>query len=90
MRNTYGSQDLKERCTRNRRMLQSGIEKYLGNLNGAWRCGIDQFGSKEDPALGSCEDGIKILIPKYAGSFFLAEGLFSKTALVHDVIWLMS
>jgi hypothetical protein len=38
----------------------------------------------------SCEDEMKTLIPKYAGSFYLAEGLFSKIALVHDFSWLMS
>jgi len=32
MRNTYRSQDLKKRCTRNRRMLESVIQMYLGNL----------------------------------------------------------
>jgi len=40
--------------------------------------------------VGSCEDEMKTLIPKYAESFFLAEGLFSKIALVHDVGWVMS
>jgi len=40
MRNTYGSQDLKKRCTRNRRILQSGIKMYLGNLK-TGREGVD-------------------------------------------------
>jgi hypothetical protein len=40
--------------------------------------------------MGSCEDEMKTLIPKYAGGFCLADGLLSKVALVHDVSWLMS
>jgi len=39
--------------------------------------------------VGCCEDEMKTLIPKCAGSFYLVEGLFSKTDLVHDVSWLM-
>jgi len=40
--------------------------------------------------VGSREDEMKTLFPKYAEIFFLDEGIFSKITLVQYVSWLKS